>query len=101
MAQENEIDRAAKAVRRRWRNDEDPAIWQREFTTYDIASICGVSPRTVCMWCQRGLLRYNRLPDTPDQKGHRRILREDLIAFMRQHGIPSLRPDVLTVGSGD
>lgn len=65
------------------------------FATGDVARICGVSARTVCKWCDTGLLKCHRMPRGPFQAGHRRILRADLEAFMRQHDIPSRRGDLL------
>ena len=54
------------------------------FTTGDVARICHVAPRTVSKWFDTGKLRGYRIPGSRD----RRIPREQLVAFMRAHGIP-------------
>lgn len=53
-------------------------------TTGDVARICHVAPRTVSKWFDRGELRGYRIPGSRD----RRIPVEQLVAFMRVHGIP-------------
>ena len=91
-----ELDEAARAVRDRWRHDEPVVDESRLFTTHEVAAICGVSPRTACAWCDRGLLTSHRLPTTGPQSGHRRVARPDLVAFMQRHDIPSRRRDLLS-----
>ena len=54
------------------------------FTTGDVARICNVAPRTVSKWFDSGQLRGYRIPGSKD----RRIPLEQLIRFMRAHGIP-------------
>lgn len=54
------------------------------FTTDEVAKICKVAPRTVSKWFDAGKLRGYRIPGSQD----RRIPREHLINFMKQHGLP-------------
>lgn len=53
-------------------------------TTGEVAKICNVAPRTVSKWFDSGQLRGYRIPGSKD----RRIPVEQLIRFMRGHGIP-------------
>lgn len=53
-------------------------------TTGQVAKICNVAPRTVSKWFDSGQLRGYRIPGSKD----RRIPLEQLIRFMRAHGIP-------------
>lgn len=71
-------------------------------TTGQVAKICHVAPRTVSKWFDTGKLRGYRIPGSRD----RRIPRNQLLAFMRAHGMPfdammtaSLR--LLIVGKDD
>ena len=54
------------------------------FTTGQVAKICKVSPRTVSKWFDSGRLRGYRIPGSQD----RRIPREHLIRFLKEHGMP-------------
>lgn len=54
------------------------------FTTGEVARICNVSPRTVSKWFDSGQLRGFRIPGSKD----RRIPLNQLLRFMRAHGIP-------------
>lgn len=54
------------------------------FTTTEVARFCDVSPRTVCKWVDAGRLPGYRVPGSQ----HRRIPRESLITFMKEHNIP-------------
>lgn len=54
------------------------------FTTGQVATICGVAPRTVCMWFDRGLIRGYRIPGSND----RRIPREHLVKFLKEYSMP-------------
>jgi hypothetical protein len=71
------------------------------FTTGDIARICAVSSRTVAKWFNAGVLEGYRIPMSRD----RRVPRESLLRFMREHGISTdrfgdaLSRDVLVVGA--
>ena len=54
------------------------------FTTGQVAKICTVAPRTVSKWFDSGRLRGYRIPGSQD----RRIPREHLIRFLKEHGMP-------------
>lgn len=54
------------------------------FTTGQVAKICNVASRTVSKWIDAGHLRGYRIVGSKD----RRVLREELIAFLRRHGMP-------------
>lgn len=62
------------------------------FTTFQVAKCLGVSPPTVVNWVNGGLLVAHRTPG-----GHRRIKREDIVAFAREHEYP-LAPEILGGG---
>ncbi len=53
-------------------------------TTGEVAKICNVAPRTVSKWFDSGKLRGYRIPGSKD----RRIPLQQLIRFMRAHGMP-------------
>lgn len=53
-------------------------------TTGDVARICNVAPRTVSKWFDSGALTGYRIPGSKD----RRIPLNQLIQFMKQHGMP-------------
>ncbi|MFQ5589876.1 MAG: helix-turn-helix domain-containing protein [Phycisphaerae bacterium] len=53
-------------------------------TTGEVAKICSVAPRTVSKWFDAGQLRGYRIPGSKD----RRIPLDQLLRFMRAHGIP-------------
>ena len=53
-------------------------------TTGQVAKICKVAPRTVSKWFDSGRLRGYRIPGSQD----RRIPREHLIRFLKEHGMP-------------
>lgn len=54
------------------------------FTTGQVAKICKVAPRTVNKWFDSGRLKGYRIPGSQD----RRIPREYLIKFLKEHGMP-------------
>lgn len=54
------------------------------FTTGQVAKICKVASRTVGKWFDSGRLRGYRVPGSQD----RRIPREYLIRFLKEHGMP-------------
>ncbi len=62
--------------------EEDPR--QTVFTTTQVAKICHVAPRTVAKWFDAGWLRGYRIAGSSD----RRIPRENLILFLKHHGMP-------------
>jgi excisionase family DNA binding protein len=53
-------------------------------TTGEVARICNVAPRTVSKWFDSGQLVGYRIPGSKD----RRIPLNQLIKFMKQHGMP-------------
>src|SRR6188508_2671499 len=53
-------------------------------TTGEVAKICNVAPRTVSKWFDSGSLHGYRIPGSKD----RRIPLNQLIRFMKQHGMP-------------
>jgi excisionase family DNA binding protein len=53
-------------------------------TTGEVAKLCNVAPRTVSKWFDAGHLRGYRIPGSKD----RRIPLDQLVRFMRAHGIP-------------
>ncbi len=57
---------------------------KKVFTTGQVAKICKVAPRTVSKWFESGRLRGYRIPGSQD----RRIPREQLIKFLKEHGMP-------------
>lgn len=67
-------------------------------TTGEVAKICNVAPRTVSKWFDSGQLKGYRIPGSKD----RRIPVNNLMQFMKAHGIPldgvhSGKPRVLVV----
>ena len=54
-------------------------------TTGQVANICNVAPRTVSKWFDSGQLRGYRIPGSKD----RRIPADQLLRFMKSHGIPT------------
>jgi len=54
------------------------------FTTGQVAKICKVAPRTVSKWFDSGRLKGYRIPGSQD----RRIPRDFLIKFLKEHGMP-------------
>lgn len=53
-------------------------------TTGEVAKICNVAPRTVSKWFDSGQLKGYRIPGSKD----RRIPLNNLVQFMKAHGIP-------------
>jgi excisionase family DNA binding protein len=64
------------------------------YTTYQVAKYLGVSLPTVVNWVNSGLLAAHRTPG-----GHRRIARNDVIAFARENDYPLAR-EFLEAGTG-
>lgn len=54
------------------------------YTSGQVAKICKVAPRTVTKWFDSGRLKGYRIPGSQD----RRIPREYLIKFIKEHGMP-------------
>ena len=61
-------------------------IWQGTHSPADseVSRFLQVNPRSVINWIEQNLLASYRTPG-----GHRRIRREDLLAFLRRHQIPT------------
>ena len=53
------------------------------YTTFKISKMCGVNPTTVQNWVKENKLRAFQTPG-----GHRRVQREDLVAFLKKFGMP-------------
>jgi hypothetical protein len=51
--------------------------------TQRVAQLCQVTPATVAHWIDQGHLKGHRTPT-----GHRRVALEDLVVFLRDHGMP-------------
>src|SRR6267378_1665247 len=54
------------------------------YTTHEISRLLHFNPLSVINWIEQNLLPSYRTPG-----GHRRIRREDLLAFLRKHQIPT------------
>jgi excisionase family DNA binding protein len=54
------------------------------YTTHEVSRLLHVNPRSVINWIEQNLLASYRTPG-----GHRRIRREDLLAFLHKHQIPT------------
>src|SRR5689334_16523895 len=54
------------------------------YTTHEVSRLLQVNPRSVINWIEQSLLPSYRTPG-----GHRRIRRDDLLAFLRKHQIPT------------
>ncbi|HLV60919.1 MAG TPA: response regulator [Fredinandcohnia sp.] len=63
------------------------------YTTFEASRLLGVSLPTVVNWIKANRLKAHKTPG-----GHRRIAREDLLAFLRRYEIPIPRELAPTVG---
>src|SRR5436853_7813271 len=54
------------------------------YTTHEVSRLLQVNPRSVINWIDQ-----SRLPSYRTPGGHRRIRRDDLLAFLRKHQIPT------------
>lgn len=61
---------------------------QKVFTTGQVARICKVHPDTVIRWFDKVGLKGYRTPGSERRAGERRIPLEDLIKFLKEHGMP-------------
>ena len=57
------------------------------FTTHEVSRLLQVNPRSVINWIEQKKMESYRTPG-----GHRRIRRDDLLAFVRKHKIPIPAP---------
>jgi excisionase family DNA binding protein len=64
-------------------NSQKPALKRLFYTTFEISQICGVNPTTIQNWIKGKRLKAFQTPG-----GHRRVRREDLIAFMKEFSMP-------------
>ncbi len=55
----------------------------RKLSTFDVAEMLQVDPGSVANWVDGGLLKAHRTPG-----GHRRVVAEDLVEFLKAHGMP-------------
>jgi excisionase family DNA binding protein len=62
----------------------DQARSKTIYTTHEVSRLLEVNPRSVINWIEQSLLTSYRTPG-----GHRRIRRDDLLAFLRKHQIPT------------
>ena len=60
------------------------------FTVGEVAKICKVAPRSVSKWFDSGRLKGYRMPGSQD----RRIPREYLIKFLKEHGMPVVESEI-------
>ena len=58
-------------------------VRKRNLSTFAVASLLEVDPGSVVNWVDEGMLKAHRTPG-----GHRRVAREDLLAFLREHKMP-------------
>jgi len=77
----------ARTVARK-RNSQSPLSTKSVFTTGEAAKICKVSQQTIIRCFDSGQLKGFRVPGSR----FRRIPRDQLIAFMRDNGIPTDDP---------
>lgn len=69
------------------------------FTTGEVARICKVAPRTIAKWFDSGRLKGYRIPGSQG----RRIPREYLIKFLKEHGMETsdVPEDTVAIPGGD
>jgi len=70
-----------------------PPKYPKYFTTFEASRLLGVSLPTVVNWIKANRLKAHKTPG-----GHRRIAREDLIAFLRRYEMPIPKELVGPVG---
>lgn len=56
---------------------------EENYSTYEVAQICGVTMIAVIKWIDQGKLPAYRTPG-----GHRRVLESDLLAFLKRYEMP-------------
>jgi excisionase family DNA binding protein len=56
---------------------------KRIYSTHDVARLCHVTPMTVIRWVEDGKLRAFKTAG-----GHRRVMHDELLEFMRARGLP-------------
>jgi len=55
----------------------------KNLSTFAIAQMLHVDPGSVANWIDQGLLKAHRTPG-----GHRRVISDDLVVFLREHKMP-------------
>lgn len=55
----------------------------KNLSTFAIAEMLHVDPGSVANWIDQGILKAHRTPG-----GHRRVVMEDLVKFLREHKMP-------------
>ena len=55
----------------------------KNLSTFAVAGMLHVDPGSVANWIDQGLLKAHRTPG-----GHRRVVTEDLVGFLREHKMP-------------
>lgn len=68
---------------------------RKSLTTGQVAKLCGVAPRTVTKWLDRGEIRGYRIPGSQD----RRFPRAAVIEFMRAAGMSDALEELLNEGA--
>lgn len=63
---------------------------QTDLTTRQVALVLGISEASLKRWCDRGILPASRTVG-----GHRRVPMHGVIEFVRSHGVPLARPEVI------
>jgi len=58
------------------------------FTVFEASRLCGVSAKTIANWIEAGHIKAFRTVG-----GHRRVRAEDMVAFMKEKGMP-VTPDL-------
>src|SRR5215468_8317366 len=71
--------------------NDSKTVTKSIYTTHEVSRLLHVNPRSVINWIEQNLLPSYRTPG-----GHRRIRRDDLLAFLRKHQIPT--PESLVEG---
>ena len=61
----------------------DDQGFKKNLSTFDIAELIEVDPGSVANWIDSGALKAHRTPG-----GHRRVVVEDLMSFLREHKMP-------------
>ena len=61
---------------------------KQSFSTSEVAAYCHVTPDTIRKWAEAGRIKVFKTPG-----GHRRISREDLLAFLKDNDLP-IHPDL-------
>lgn len=56
------------------------------YTTRQVAEMLHVTSKTVCKWCDTGMLLCSRI----SERGWRYVTRSNLVAFAREHGLVEL-----------